>query len=250
MQLWLPLLPPPGPMRGAPAREVIVVGRRAVTVTFVRHPGARHYLLRVEPDGGVRATIPRGGSRAQAVRFVREKIDWIQRERYRAAVQQAAGGWVREDRVLLDGHEWPVTLETAGPPRVVRFADHEVRVPGAAGSGAGLVRAIALYLRRLAASALHRRLLDLAAPLGFQVAGVTVRDQRSRWGSCSPSGRISLNWRLIQVPPAVRDYVLLHELAHLHHADHSRRYWKELERICPWHRDARAWLRASARQRP
>ncbi len=248
MQLRLPLLPP-RQTRGAPAREVIVVGRRAVTVTFVRHPGARQYLLRVEPDGGVRATIPRGGSRAQAVRFVREKIDWIQRERYRAAVQQAAGGWVREDRVLLDGHEWPVTPATAGQPGAVRFADHEVRVPNPAAGAAGLVKAIETYLRRLAASALPRRLLDLAAPLGLQVAGVTVRDQRSRWGSCSPSGRISLNWRLIQVPPSVRDYVLLHELAHLHHPDHSRRYWKELERICPWHREARAWLRASARRR-
>jgi predicted metal-dependent hydrolase len=250
MQLRLPLLPPPGLTRSAPAREVIVVGRRTVTVTFVRHAAARHYLLRVEPDGSVRATIPRGGSRAQAVRFVREKIDWIQRERYRATVQQAAGGWVREDRVLLDGHEWPVTPGTAGLPGVVRFADHEVRVPGAAGGGAGLVKAIEAYLRRLAASTLPRRLLDLAAPLGLRVAGITVRDQRSRWGSCSPSRRISLNWRLIQVPPSVRDYVLLHELAHLHHPDHSRGYWKEVERICPWHREARAWLRVSARQRP
>jgi len=250
MQLRLPLLPPPGLTRSAPAREVIVVGRRAVTVTFVRHPGARHYLLRVEPDGGVRATIPRGGSRAQAVRFVREKIDWIQRERYRATVQQAAGGWVREDRVLLDGHEWPVTPGTAGQPGVVRFGDHEVRVPNPAAGTVGVIKAIEAYLRRLAASTLPRRLLDLAAPLGLRVAAITVRDQRSRWGSCSPSRRISLNWRLIQVPPSVRDYVLLHELAHLHHPDHSRGYWKEVERICPWHREARAWLRVSARQRP
>ncbi|RPJ72070.1 MAG: M48 family peptidase [Acidobacteria bacterium] len=248
MQLRLPLLPPPGPTRGDPAREVIVAGRRTVTVTFVRHPRARNYLLRVEPDGGVRATIPRGGSRAQAVRFVREKLDWIQRERYRAAVQQAAGGWVREDQVLLDGREWPVTRPDASDgPDVVRFADHEVRVGALAAGSSAIVRAVETYLRRVAASTLPRRLLDLAAPLGFLVTGVTVRDQRSRWGSCSPSGRISLNWRLIQVPPSVRDYVLLHELAHLHHPDHSRRYWKELERICPWHREARAWLRASAR---
>jgi len=249
MQLRLPLPPPPGERRGAPAREVILVGRRAVTVTFIRHPRARHYLLRVDPDGGVKATIPRGGSRAQAVRFVREKIDWIEHERYRAAVQQAAGGWVREDGVLLDGREWAVTVQDApAGARVLRFGDHEVRVAKPA-AGRAVVKGIEAYLRRLAASSLPGRLRELASPHGFEVAGVTVRDQRSRWGSCSPSGRISLNWRLVQVPPPVRDYVLLHELAHIVHPDHSRRYWKELERICPWHREARAWLRARARGR-
>jgi predicted metal-dependent hydrolase len=215
----------------------------------VRHPRARHYLLRVDQDGGVKATIPRGGSRAHAIEFLREKIDWIQRERYRAALQQSAGGWVREDRVLLDGREWPVTGPGVdGGPRVLRFAAHEVRLTLAA-SGGGVVKAVESYLRRLAASTLPARLRELAGPLGFRVSGVTVRDQRSRWGSCSPSGCISLNWRLVQMPPSVRDYVLLHELAHLVHPNHSRRYWKELERICPWHRDARAWLRAIGRAR-
>jgi len=69
-----------------------------------------------------------------------------------------------------------------------------------------------------------------------------VGSQRTRWGSCSPSGRVSLNWRLVQMPPPVRDYVLLHELAHLKHPDHSSRFWREVERLCPWYREARAWL--------
>jgi hypothetical protein len=88
------------------------------------------------------------------------------------------------------------------------------------------------------------RLAELAAQYGFRVAGVTVRNQRSRWGSCSPSGRISLNWRLAQVPPLVRDYVLLHELTHLAVSNHSPRFWKALAAVCPWHREARAWLRS------
>jgi predicted metal-dependent hydrolase len=99
-------------------------------------------------------------------------------------------------------------------------------------------------LRELAARELPARLMDLAAEHGCRVAGVTVRNQRSRWGSCSPAGRISLNWRLVQVPASVRDYVLLHELTHLAVANHSPRFWKALEAVCPWHREARAWLRA------
>ena len=98
--------------------------------------------------------------------------------------------------------------------------------------------------RPQAARELPARLMELASSLGCQVAGVTVRNQRSRWGSCSPAGRISLNWRLVQVPPLVRDYVLLHELTHLAVSNHSPKFWKALAAVCPWHREARAWLRA------
>ena len=101
------------------------------------------------------------------------------------------------------------------------------------------------HLRQLAARQLPTRLLELASAHGFAVAGVSVRNQRTRWGSCSPSGRISLNWRLIQVPPAVCDYVLLHELTHLRHLNHSARFWRELARVCPHHGEARRWLKSS-----
>jgi predicted metal-dependent hydrolase len=99
-------------------------------------------------------------------------------------------------------------------------------------------------LRQLAERELPARLMALATQRGCSVAGVAVRNQRSRWGSCSPSGRISLNWRLVQAPPSVRDYVLLHELTHLAVSNHSPKFWKALEAVCPWHREARAWLRA------
>ena len=102
-------------------------------------------------------------------------------------------------------------------------------------------------LRQQAVRDLPARLRELARQHGFTVGPVTVRAQRSRWGSCSPTGRISLNWRLVQLPAEVADYVLLHELAHLTHLNHSARFWREVERICPWHREARAWLRGNAR---
>jgi predicted metal-dependent hydrolase len=101
------------------------------------------------------------------------------------------------------------------------------------------------HLRRLAARELPSRLSELASLHGFAVSAVSVRNQRTRWGSCAPSGRISLNWRLIQLPPAVRDYVLLHELTHLRHLNHSARFWRELARLCPDHAEARRWLRSS-----
>jgi predicted metal-dependent hydrolase len=101
-------------------------------------------------------------------------------------------------------------------------------------------------LRRRAERELPARLRDLAVRHEFSPRHVTIRDQRSRWGSCSPSGDISLNWRLVLMPDYVRDYVLLHELAHLQIADHSRRFWRLMSKICPEWPIARRWLRDRA----
>jgi predicted metal-dependent hydrolase len=100
-----------------------------------------------------------------------------------------------------------------------------------------------LALKAAAKRELPARLLELAALHGFAVSGVRVRDQQTLWGSCSPQGSISLNWRLVTMPSGVRDYILLHELAHLRHPDHSRRFWTLVASICPWYRDAHRWLR-------
>jgi predicted metal-dependent hydrolase len=103
-------------------------------------------------------------------------------------------------------------------------------------------------LRRIAADELPRRCQALAAVAGVQVRRVSVRNQRSRWGACSPAGVITLNWRLIQMPPSVSDYVIFHELSHVRHPNHSRRFWREVERVCARWRDAEKWLRKQGRE--
>jgi predicted metal-dependent hydrolase len=90
------------------------------------------------------------------------------------------------------------------------------------------------------------RLLGLAADLGLSVSRVSVRNQKWRWGSCSRSGHICLNWRLVDMPDWVRDYVMVHELMHLRRMDHSRRFWKLVAAACPDYERARAWLRANS----
>jgi predicted metal-dependent hydrolase len=98
-------------------------------------------------------------------------------------------------------------------------------------------------LRRQAAVELPARLLNLARHHGLHVSRVSIRNQRSRWGSCSPSGHICLNWRLMLMPEAVRDYVLIHELMHLRRLDHSRHFWRLVAHACPDYENARRWLR-------
>ena len=98
-------------------------------------------------------------------------------------------------------------------------------------------------LKRQASIELPAHLYHLAARHGLVVSRVSIRNQRSRWGSCSPSGHICLNWRLVLMPDEVRDYVLIHELMHLRRLDHSRHFWRLVAEACPVYQDARKWLR-------
>ena len=102
-------------------------------------------------------------------------------------------------------------------------------------------------LRNRAKRELPGRLLELAARHALTVMRVSVRNQRWRWGSCSQSGHICLNWRLVQMPDAVRDYVMIHELMHLRRMDHSPKFWKLVAQACPGYQDARRWLRQNRR---
>jgi len=99
-------------------------------------------------------------------------------------------------------------------------------------------------LRRRAQEELPRQLLELAAVHGITVRRVSVRNQRSRWGSCSRQGSITLNWRLVLVPDFVREYVMLHELMHRLELNHSPRFWRLVAAVCPRLVEARRWLRA------
>ena len=97
--------------------------------------------------------------------------------------------------------------------------------------------------KRRAAEILPLRLRELATQHGLSVSRVSVRDQRWRWGSCSPSGRICLNWRLVRMPDWIRDYVIIHELMHLKRMDHSKAFWKLVAAACPDYMAARRELR-------
>jgi len=166
---------------------------------FVRHPSARRYVIRVRPDGTVRVTLPRWGSRRYAESFAEQQRPWIIRQQ--ARVSAARSNVVHHTAEAIQGY------------------------------------------RRRALHELPARLRELAARNRLSVSRISVRNQRSRWGSCSPSGHICLNWRLVLMPEAVRDYVLIHELMHLRRLDHSQRFWKLVAAACPEFNKARRWLR-------
>jgi hypothetical protein len=103
-------------------------------------------------------------------------------------------------------------------------------------------------MQKLAKTELTLRARELAGAHHLEVKRVAVRNQKTRWGSCSRKGAISLNWRLIQLPAAVRDYIIIHELMHLRELNHSPRFWAEVEKVCPTYRAAEDWLKQHSGQ--
>jgi hypothetical protein len=113
-----------------------------------------------------------------------------------------------------------------------------------AGQAPHIHRRVSDYLRREARRELEIASLKFAATLGVVIKRVAVRDQSSRWGSCSTSGMLSFSWRLILAPTDVLQYLAAHEVAHLVEMNHSARFWRVVERLCPDHARAKAWLDA------
>jgi predicted metal-dependent hydrolase len=217
------------------------VGRQPLPLLMVRNPRARRYLLRLRPDGTARVTIPRGGSTAVARQFVERHAAWLERELRRLqALPRKPAAWQIGTEILLRGDAVRIETGPDGKAETIRFGGESVRVPDPA---ADLRPAIEGHLRQLAARELPPRVLELAVRHGLTVRRITVRSQKSRWGSCSRRGTISLNWRLIQTPAFVSDYICLHELMHLRQMNHSPGFWREVERVCPDYRMARHWLK-------
>ena len=166
---------------------------------YVRHRRARRYVVRLDVDGRIRITIPRGGSRREAEAFAERQAGWIRQR-------------VREH------HEARAARPDLTSEEKRRF-------------------------RSMATDTLPDRLFALASRHGLAVTRISVRNQRSRWGSCGRDGHICLNWRLVLMPEWVRDYVLIHELMHLRRMDHSPTYWRLVADACPEYQAAREWLR-------
>lgn len=209
-------------------------GDPPVEITLRRSAAARRYSLRVSGlDGRVTLTLPRRGSLAEALAFARARERWIRRA---LAAHAPAAAVAHGTRLPFEGRHLVVT---PGPVRAPRPEGGLLLVPAAVPPGPR----IAAFLK---ASARHRLLASVeahAARLGRRPGRITLRDPRSRWGSCSAAGDLMFSWRLVMAPPEVLDYVAAHEVAHLAEMNHSPAFWAVVARLCPGHVALRAWLR-------
>ena len=202
------------------------------------HPRARRLLLRVDAASrGVELVLPYGVPAEDGLRFLAAERGWIaaRLDALPQPVPFAEGAIVP---VLGVPHRICRETDPAAPP--VAIVDGEIRVRGEL---AHLARRARDHLAQFAGRELSRRARGFAARIGKKVARVTVRDTKSRWGSCSPTGNLSFSWRLILAPEQVIDYVVAHEVAHLAEMNHGPRFWWMVGGLVPDHAAPRAWLR-------
>ena len=226
------------PTRTNPAPTFLEVDGRQIPLTMIRNLRARRYLLRLRPDGSARVTIPRHGSVVDGRHFAERNIAWVAGQLEKLAAQPVKSReWFLGTEIIFRGE--PLKL-AAGKNGYVQLGSEVIKLPD---PGVDLRPWVVKHLWQLAAAEFPPRVMELAAAHQLTVRRVTVRNQRSRWGSCSRRGTISLNWRLIQTPPFVRDYIILHELMHLRQMNHSSRFWREVESVCPDYQTAERWLK-------
>ena len=231
--------------RKPPTREQLLVGgsneRYAVEVR--RHPAARRYTLRVrEARRDVVLTMPPRGSLAQAKRFAEKNVEWIatRLRRLPRATPFAPG-----EMIPLRGvpHRLAHRASARGPAWTEIAADGTPLLC-VAGGAAHIGRRVRDFLKREARRDLLAASRRYATMLGVSIRAVSLRDTASRWGSCSQSGSLSFSWRLVLAPVFVLDYLAAHEVAHRVELNHSKRFWRAVEKIFPEWRRAEAWLHA------
>jgi predicted metal-dependent hydrolase len=207
-----------------------------IPYTVRRSARASRVRVNVSAHGGsVEVVLPARAPEREAAAAIRELRPWIERrlaDAHRVRARVAARG---DTLPYLD--ESLEVVAQRGRTRVHRSGDR-LLVP------AGDARpALERFYRRAARAEIAERLDRATARAGTSYADLSIRAQRTRWASCSPEGRMSFNWRLMLAPERVLEYVVWHEVCHLQIADHSRRFWKLLERHWPGYRDDRRWLR-------
>jgi predicted metal-dependent hydrolase len=210
-------------------------------VVFERSLRARQYRLTLRRDGVAVATIPARGTEREAKAFVEQHQDWLERARSRQSRKpRSPEVWTISTHVLWRGEMRPIIAAVAGDKPSVSLASDVFRVASLQGD---LRPTLEAHFLRRAKIELTARTWELATVAGVELKEVTIRNQRTRWGSCSATGTVSLNWRLIQAPESVSDYIIHHELMHFREMNHSARFWARVEEVCPGWRDAEAWLK-------
>ncbi len=222
-------------MRDLPPESVALPGGPA-KICWRRHKRARRITLRIDArQGQVVVTLPSRAGRSAGMALLRQNAGWVSA---RLAALPESAPFADGGSVMIDGvaHAIRHSPGSAGGAWLAEGALH------VSGELAFLPRRTGDFLRAEARRRFAAQASAKAGQAGLAVRRVTVKDTRSRWGSCSSDGVLMFCWRLLMAPPHVQDYVVAHEVAHLRHMDHGREFWALTEALTPHRARASAWL--------
>lgn len=209
-----------------------------------RNPKAKRIWIKVEEPHGLVVVLPRWGRLRDAHEVLQKNRRWVEGSLARRESRKAEAPPPLGEGGCLPYRGRSLALQTAAVTTgraTLDLRDRRFVLRHATGEPPRAF--LELWYRERARREFARRLDRFSAAMGVSPKGVTVRDPKTRWGSCSSRGTLSFSWRLLFAPIAVLDYVVIHELAHLAHPDHSPRFWAKVRAHCPGADASRAWLR-------
>jgi len=220
----------------------LLIEGRSLPLVVRESPKAKRITLRVNPEAGgkVILTLPFFYSKKQVFGFIEKSKPWLEKQMAKSTPKQA----------YVDGMVLPIL----GKPYELRHKSSQ-SFRSWWGDDHLLIHApcekfehfVQKSLHQIAKQFLTQRTTLYADQLAKSIARITLRDTRSRWGSCSANGNISYSWRLIFAPEQVADYVCAHEVAHLLEMNHSPQFWEIVENFCPDYKTLRQWLRQNGK---
>ncbi len=223
-------------------RHEALLDGQVVPYILKRSPRAKCVRLEVRVETGLTVVIPRSYMLEKIPDLLRQKWRWLSRKLAEYGKgQQSAKSLEDGDTIPYLGRGLEVVIRHSDGESVSIEQDRLVVSLRAGNDGLGTV--LEQWYRMQATQLIGEKANKLAADLGLKYGRLTIRGQRTRWGSCSPTGNLSFNWKLMMAPELVIDYVILHELAHLKELNHTKRFWQLVGQYCPeWH-EHKKWLR-------
>ncbi|HEY9078764.1 SprT family zinc-dependent metalloprotease [Magnetovibrio sp.] len=228
------------PAQKTQSQHTLQIDGDAVPLVVRRHPQARRMILRLNEQGtGAVVTIPTYVAFQDGVDMAARKTDWIRRQLVKRP----------QTLTFADGVEVPIL----GVPHIVRHKPSGrgvCRVDGVilvAGREEHLNRRLTDWLKSQARAEISARAHTKASDVERRISRISIRDTRSRWGSCGTGGTLNFSWRLVLAPEHVLDYVVAHEVAHLVHHNHGDLFWALTDSLTPRMQEARDWLSAFGR---
>lgn len=232
-----------------PPTATVLLNGVPVNYTVRRNPRARNMRITISPHSGVVVTLPARLKRyINPEDFLREKQEWVLH--HLQQVKPVSPAAQLRDGSTMYYRGQPLRLRVhrdVGETPHATIEDGQLHLNLPPNHGQTIRQTLREWLQADAATTLHNDVRQEAQRMGLMKYGrVTIRDQKTKWGSCSKQGNLSFNWRLILFPEEVRRYIVIHELCHLRQFDHSPKFWSLVERFDPNYTTSIAWLKEHA----
>lgn len=229
----------------------IILNGQPITYSVRKSKRARTVRLRIDAKNGLQLVVPHTARGLNVEAILTDSADWILK--HTAKIEQVKSTerkYVTGETLPYLGREWPLEVieKRAGKLVTVTHTDSSIRVSvpaeiPASDRPAAVRTALELWYRRQAKEYLGPRVAHLARRYGFEYQRISIKGQSTRWGSCSTNRNLNFNYRLMMTPPAVVDYVIIHELCHLREMNHSPRFWALVAKYCPDYQQGLKYLK-------